>query len=301
MQFDGKVVIVTGAGGGLGRSHALDFARRGARVVVNDLGGAVDGSGGSSQAAENVVAEIKGFGGEAIANGSSVSDRAGVEKLVKDAMDAYGRIDVLVNNAGVLRDRTFHNMTLDDFDFVSQVHLQGAAYCAHAVWPIMRDQAYGRIVMTSSSSGIYGNFGQANYGAAKMAQAGLANTLKLEGAKYNIRVNSLVPIATTRMTESLFPDDGFKALFDPTLVTPAVVFLASEDAPTGVILCAGAGHYSVARVMETDGYTVGEGAKAEDIAANWDQISNTANLTGFDNGGPQTQKFGMAAMQKKQG
>ena len=299
MQFDGKVVIVTGSGGGLGRSHALDFARRGARVVVNDLGGAVDGSGGSSDAAEAVVAEIKDFGGEAISNGSSVSDRAGVAQLVKDAMDAYGRIDVLVNNAGVLRDRTFAKMTLDDFDFVSQVHLQGAAYCSHAVWPIMRDQAYGRIVMTSSSSGIYGNFGQANYGAAKMAQAGLANTLKLEGGKYNIRVNTLVPIATTRMTEDLFPD-GFKELFDPTLVTPAVVFLASEDAPTGVIICAGAGHYSAAQMVETEGFTVGEGAKAEDIAANWEAISGGAQ-THYESGGPQTQKFGMAAMAKKNG
>jgi len=294
MNFDGRVVIVTGAGGGLGRSHALEFARRGAKVVVNDLGGSVDGSGGSSDAANAVVEEIKAAGGTAIANGASVADRAGVDGLVKQTMDAFGRIDVLVNNAGILRDKAFHNMSLDDIDLVLDVHLRGAAYCSRAVWPIMREQGYGRIIMTSSSTGLYGNFGQVNYGGAKLGQAGLMNTMKIEGHKYNIRVNSLVPIAATRMTEGLFPPEVFD-LFQPEHVTPAVIFMASEDAPTGEIICAGAGHFAKAHIVETEGVTVGLEAPAEDIAEAWDRIRDTTTQKPMMNGGEQSQKFAAAA------
>lgn len=294
VNFDGRVAIVTGAGGGLGRCHALEFARRGAKVVVNDLGGSVDGTGGSSDAALAVVAEIKALGGEAIANGASVADRDGVAGLVKQTMDAYGRIDILVNNAGVLRDKAFHNMTLDDLDFVIDVHLRGAAYCSHAVWPIMREQQYGRIIMTSSSTGLYGNFGQANYGAAKLGQAGLMNTLKIEGHKYNIRINSLVPIAGTRMTEGLFPDEVFD-LFAPEHVSPAVMFMASEDAPSGEIICAAAGHFAKAHIVETPGASVGLNAPAEDVAAQWDAISNIEGQKPMNSGNEQSQKFAVAA------
>lgn len=299
MRFDGRVAIVTGAGGGLGRSHALDFARRGAKVVVNDLGGSLDGSGGSSDAAEAVVADIKAMGGEAIANGSSVADRAGVAKLVKDSMDAFGRIDILVNNAGVLRDKSFHKMTLEDLDFVLAVHLTGAAYCSHAVWPIMREQQYGRIVMTSSSTGLFGNFGQANYGAAKLGQVGLMNTLKIEGAKNNIRVNTLVPIAATRMTEGLMPEAVFD-LFQPDLVSPAVMFLAHEDAPNGEILAAGAGHFAKAHMVETQGVTLGTGTTAEDVAANWSKIADTAGQEPHEIGAKHTEKFATRGFQAKQ-
>ena len=220
INFDNKVAIVTGAGGGLGRSHALQLAERGAKVVVNDLGGNVDGTGGSSEAADKVVEEIKAAGGEAISNGSSVTDKSGVNKLVEDTMSAFGRIDILINNAGVLRDKSFAKVTLDDFEFVVDVHLMGSVYCTKAVWPIMVEQNYGRIVMTSSSSGIFGNFGQSNYGAAKMGVVGLMNTLKIEGKKYNIKVNSLVPVAATRMTENLgMPDAVFESL-KPETVSP---------------------------------------------------------------------------------
>ena len=295
IRFDGRVAIVTGAGGGLGRAHALEFARRGAQVVVNDLGGAVDGSGGSSQAAEAVVAEIVAAGGQAIANGASVSDRSGVAGMVAQAMEAFGRIDILVNNAGVLRDKSFSKMTLDDFDFVVDVHLLGAAYCSHAVWPIMKQQGFGRIVMTASSTGLYGNFGQTNYGAAKLAQVGFMNTLKLEGAKDNIRVNALVPIAGTRMTEGLLPDQ-MMALFDPARVSPAVMVLASDDAPNGVILCAGAGHFAVAHMVETPGLYLGAEPTAEDVAAHWAEIARRTGEQPFETGARQSEKFIKAAL-----
>ena len=294
LRFDGRVAIVTGAGGGLGRSHALDLARRGARVVVNDLGGAVNGSGGSSDAAAAVVDEIKAAGGEAIADGASVTDRTGVANLVQRTIDAFGRIDILVNNAGVLRDKSFHKMTLDDFDFVVDVHLKGAAYCSHAVWPVMRDQGYGRIVMTSSSTGLFGNFGQANYGAAKLAQVGLMNTLKLEGARYNIHVNTLVPIAATRMTEGLMPEQIF-SLFKPELVTPAVVMLAHEDAPTGQIVSAGAGHYAKAHMVETPGATVGDQATAEAVKQAWSEIASNQGQEPLEQGAKHTEKFATRA------
>ena len=291
LDFSDKVVIVTGAGGGLGRCHALDFARRGAKVVVNDLGGSVDGSGGSSEAAEAVVAEIKAAGGEAISNGSSVTDDAGVDNMVKQAMDAYGRIDVLVNNAGVLRDKSFAKMEIDDFTFVVDVHLFGTMKPTKAVWPIMKEQGYGRIMVTSSSSGLYGNFGQANYGAAKLGVVGFINTLKLEGQKDNIHVNALAPVAWTRMTANLMPAEMEDAL-KPELVTPAVVFMCSENAPTGKIICAGAGAFAAAQIVETRGMYLGSEPTAEQVADNWEQISKLDDeAEALFQGGDQTRRF----------
>ena len=277
ISFADQVAIVTGAGGGLGRCHALELAGRGAKVVVNDLGGTMDGTGGSSEAAEAVVAEIKAMGGEAIANGGSVSDRAGAQSMVDAAMNAWGRVDVLINNAGILRDKSFSKMTLDDFEMVVNVHLLGAAYCSHAVWPIMREQNYGRILMTTSPSGLYGNFGQTNYGAAKMGQVGLMNSMKIEGAKNNIHTNSIAPVAATRMTENLMPEEVLEKL-GPELVTPAAIFLVSEDAPNGVILQAQGGQYSLAAVVENNGVNLGVDATADDVAASYEAIVDMANV-----------------------
>ena len=277
ISFNDQVAIVTGAGGGLGRCHALELARRGAKVVVNDLGGTMDGSGGSTEAAESVVAEIKATGGEAIANGGSVSDRSGAQGMVDDAMNAWGRVDVLINNAGILRDKSFSKMTLDDFEMVVNVHLLGAAYCSHAVWPIMREQNYGRILMTTSPSGLYGNFGQTNYGAAKMGQVGLMNSMKIEGAKNNIHTNSIAPVAATRMTENLMPEEVLEKL-GPELVTPAAIFLVSEDAPNGVILQAQGGQYSLAAVVENSGVNLGVEATADDVAASYEAIVDMAEV-----------------------
>lgn len=276
-SFEGKVAIITGAGGGLGRCHALELAKRGCKVVVNDLGGAMDGTGGSSDAAMAVVAEIKAAGGEAIANGGSVSDPQGAKSMVQDAMNAWGRVDILVNNAGILRDKTFHKMDMSDFNVVMNVHLTGAAMVTREVWEIMRAQNYGRIVMTTSPTGLYGNFGQANYGAAKLAQVGLMHTLKIEGAKYNIRVNTIAPVAATRMTESIMPEAVLKKL-GPELVTPAVVYLCTEDAPNGVIIQAQGGRYSTAIIVENDGVDLGMDASVEDIADNYKKIVELTNL-----------------------
>ena len=276
ISFDGQVAIVTGAGGGLGRCHALELAKRGAKVVVNDLGGSMDGSGGSSEAAEGVVAEIRAAGGEAIANGGSVSDRAGAKSMVDDAMNTWGRVDILINNAGILRDKSFAKMTLDDFEIVMDVHLMGAANCTHAVWPIMREQNYGRILMTTSPTGLYGNFGQTNYGAAKLAQVGFMHSLKIEGAKNNIHTNTVAPVAVTRMTENLIPE-GAQDKLGPELVTPAAMFLVSEGAPNGVIMQAQGGKFSIACIVENEGVDIGLDADADDIAANYEKI---ADLTG---------------------
>lgn len=274
IDFTGRVAIVTGAGGGLGREHALALAKRGAKVVVNDLGGARDGSGGSSSAAMAVVEEIKALGGEAIANGASVTDFAAVQEMVQEAMGAWGRVDILINNAGILRDKSFTKMELDDFKLVVDVHLMGAVNCCKAVWPVMNEQKYGRIVMTTSSSGLFGNFGQSNYGAAKMALVGLMQTLSLEGAKNDIRVNSLAPTAATRMTESLFPAAMLDAL-QPSDVVPAMLVLASEQAPNRTILCAGAGSFEAAHISLTQGTWIGRGEDAaERLAAQLNQIKN---------------------------
>ena len=274
IDFTGRVAIVTGAGGGLGREHALALAKRGAKVVVNDLGGARDGSGGSSSAAVAVVEEIKALGGEAIANGASVTDFAAVQEMVQEAMRAWGRVDILINNAGILRDKSFTKMELDDFKLVVDVHLMGAVNCCKAVWPVMNEQKYGRIVMTTSSSGLFGNFGQSNYGAAKMALVGLMQTLSLEGAKNDIRVNSLAPTAATRMTESLFPAAMLDAL-QPSDVVPAMLVLASEQAPNRTILCAGAGSFEASHITLTQGTWIGRGEDAaERLAAQLNQIKN---------------------------
>lgn len=261
LSFEGQVAIVTGAGGGLGREHALALARRGAKVLVNDLGGAVDGSGRSVSAAQAVVDEIRAFGGEAMANGASVTDFAAVQAIVQQAIDAWGRVDILINNAGILRDKSFAKMELEDFRQVVDVHLMGAVHCCKAVWPIMQAQNYGRIVMTTSSSGLYGNFGQSNYGAAKMALVGLMQTLALEGAKYHIHVNALAPTAATRMTEGLMPEAVLAAL-KPKAVVPAMLVLAHTSAPTRTILCAGAGSFEAAHITLTQGVYVGMGEAA---------------------------------------
>jgi NAD(P)-dependent dehydrogenase (short-subunit alcohol dehydrogenase family) len=256
IDFKGRVAIVTGAGGGLGKQHALALAARGAKVVVNDLGGDVRGVGGSVSAAQAVVDEIRAAGGEAIVNGASVTDFAAVQAMVQQTMDTWGRVDILVNNAGILRDKSFAKMELEDFRLVVEVHLMGAVHCSKAVWPIMQAQNYGRIVMTTSSSGLYGNFGQANYGAAKMALAGLMQTLSIEGEKNGIRVNCLAPTAATRMTEGLMPEAVLKAL-EPQAVVPAMLVMASEDAPNRTIICAGAGSFEVAHITLTQGVHLG--------------------------------------------
>jgi NAD(P)-dependent dehydrogenase (short-subunit alcohol dehydrogenase family) len=291
VRFDGKVAIVTGAGNGLGRQHALELARRGARVVVNDLGGTMDGSGGSSEAAQKVVAEIEAAGGEAIANGSSVTDDAGVGRMVAEAMDHWGRIDILIANAGVLRDKSFSKMEIADFEFVLNVHLMGTVKPAKAVWEIMKAQNYGRIVVTTSSSGLYGNFGQTNYGAAKLGIVGFMNTLKLEGQKNNIHVNAISPVAGTRMTANIMPPE-IVARLAPEAVTPGVVFLCSEEAPTGVILTAGAGAFAMARIVETEGvYLTGAELSVEGVRDHWDQIADETDQKAYVAGGEQTQKF----------
>jgi len=259
--------------------------------VVNDLGGARDGSGGGSAAAEEVVAQIREEGGDAIANGANVADFSQVESMVSQAMDKWGRVDVLVNNAGILRDKTFAKMELADFQMVVDVHLTGSVNCTKAVWEQMREQQYGRIVMTSSSSGIYGNFGQSNYGAAKMGVVGFMNTLAIEGQKYGIKVNSLAPVAATRMTEDLMPENVL-SLLQPEAVTPAVIFMASEDAPTRQIIAAGAGVFAKVVIQETPGVFLAESDRdAEHVASAWQQISATEGQVELQAGGEQTVKF----------
>ena len=268
LDFKGRVAIVTGAGGGLGRQHALALAARGARVLVNDLGGSVDGqlAQGAASPAQAVVDEIRSRGGEAIASGASVTDFTAVQAMVQQAVDQWGGVDVLVNNAGILRDKSFAKMELADFRLVLDVHLMGAVHCSKAVWPHMVRQKRGRIVMTTSSSGLYGNFGQSNYGAAKMALVGLMQTLAIEGEKHDIRVNCLAPTAVTRMTENLFPAD-MRDRFDPQAVVPAMLVLASDDAPTRTVLCAGAGSFEAAHITLTQGEFIGTDAEAPERLA----------------------------------
>ncbi|MBB10986.1 MAG: 3-oxoacyl-ACP reductase [Alcanivorax sp.] len=299
IRFDNQVAIVTGAGNGLGKSHALELARLGAKVLVNDFGGARDGSGGSTEAAKQVVAEIQAAGGEAIANGADVSSPEQVDAMVKQAMDTWGRIDVLINNAGILRDKSFVKMTQDDWDKVIAVHLTGSEICTRAVWPIMREQGYGRIVMTTSTSGLYGNFGQANYGAAKMAVAGLMNTLCIEGEKYDIKVNCIAPTAATRMTEDLMPPEVL-AMLEPKEITPAVLFLCSNKAPTHRIVLAGAGCYAMVRLMESEGVYLDESERNVDgVAAHFEQIGNMDNAREILAGGDHVTKILTKAAQAK--
>lgn len=294
--FDGKVAIVTGAGNGLGRSHALALAERGAKVVVNDLGGARDGTGGSISAAEEVVNHINASGGEAIADGANVTNATQVAAMVQAAMDKWGRIDILVNNAGILRDKSFHKMTLEDFRAVIDVHLVGSATCTHAVWPIMREQAYGRIVFTSSPSGLHGIFGQANYGAAKAGMIGLMNALHLEGAKYDIKTNVLSPSAKTRMTEDLGIPEAILDQMTPEAITAAMLYLVSDEAPSRAIVSCAAGGYSRAYVVETDGvYLPPEKQTPEEIAKNWDEISSAEKVHYYDtSSGPNMNFIGKA-------
>jgi NAD(P)-dependent dehydrogenase (short-subunit alcohol dehydrogenase family) len=288
LDFKGRVAIVTGAGNGLGRQHALALAARGARVLVNDLGGARDGSGGSASAAQAVADEIRAAGGEAIANGASVTDFDAVLGMVRQALDAWGRVDILVNNAGILRDKSFAKMELADFRLVMDVHLMGAVHCTKAVWPIMSEQKYGRIVMTTSSSGLYGNFGQSNYGAAKLALVGLMQTLSIEGAKIDIRVNCLAPTAATRMTEDLMSGEVLDAL-KPEAVVPAMLVLAAQDAPTRAILCAGAGVFEAAHITLTQGAWLGLGADVpEQLAARLAEVTDRNGETVPQSGAAQT-------------
>jgi len=295
VRFDGRVAIVTGGGNGLGRQHCLQLAARGARVVVNDLGGAVDGSGGSLLAADAVAREIREAGGEAIASGADITRFDQVEAMVAEAKAHWGRVDILINNAGILRDKSFAKMTMEDFRKVVEVHLFGTANCTKAVWDTMREQNYGRIMLTASASGIYGNFGQSNYGAAKAAMVGLMNVLHLEGAKNNIRVNTLAPTAATRMLEGLIGEQAAR-LMQPDLVSPGVLYLVSEEAPSKTILGAGAGCFSVVHIYETKPvFLGGTDITVDDVAANWATISNPAGEETLDAAFSQTNRFIAAA------
>ena len=287
ISLEGQVAIVTGAGRGLGRAHALALAASGAKVVVNDLADA-----------DSVVQEIQQNGGEAIANGANVADVDQVESMVEAAMDRWGRVDILVNNAGILRDKSFLKMSMDEFRQVIDVHLIGSANCTKAVWGIMREQAYGRIVFTTSSSGLYGNFGQTNYGAAKMAMVGMMNTLHLEGAKYDIRVNCLAPTAGTAMTDGLLPEAVFD-LLSPESVSPGVVFLVSKDAPARTVLCAGGGSFAVYKGYETEGVNLRpDNLTPEGVAEAWDQVIDTTGMHEFQAGMEQPTKCARQAAEK---
>ena len=283
-DFEGKVVIVTGAGNGLGKAHALAFAARGAKVVVNDLGGSLDGSGGGD-AADLVVDKIKANGGEAIANKASVSDRDGAKSIVDDAVNHFGTLDILVNNAGNLRDKSFKNMTLDDYDAVIDVHLRGTGYVTHFAWPVMYQKNWGRIVLTSSTSGIFGNFGQANYGASKMGMLGLMNVLAIEGASHNIKVNCLAPGAATRMTASVpgatFDPKDPPSERGPALVSRAVLYMCSEDAPSGWVMHAASGRFSRSQIFANEGVKFdADDATFENLMDNIEQATDMSSASG---------------------
>lgn len=291
IRFDGRVAIVTGGGNGLGKMHCLQFAQRGAKVVVNDLGGAIDGSGRSGSAAQTVAEEIERCGGEAMASEADVTKAAEIEVMVAKAKERWGRIDILVNNAGILRDKSFSKMTDSDFEAVLDTHLRGAVICTRAVWDIMRAQEYGRIIFTSSGSGLFGNFGQANYAAAKMALVGLMNALHHEGEKSGICVNTIVPSAATRMTEGLAPHEILEKL-DPALVSPGILYLASKDAPSKTILSAGAGVFSVTRICDGPGVFLG-GSKitVDDVAEHWKAISDSSGQQELSGAWEQAKKY----------
>ena len=287
IRFEGRVAVVTGAGAGIGKHYALELARRGARVVVNDLGVQVDGTGGSLSAAQAVADEITAAGGEAVANGDSVCDRAGAARIVEQAMDSFGSVDILINNAGILRDKSFLKMTLDDFVEVVDVHLLGSVYATKAALPRMKEREYGRIVLTSSTSGLFGNFGQSNYGAAKMGVVGLMNCLKLEVGKHNIRVNTIVPAAATRMTEGLLPPEALAAM-GPELVAPATLYLVSTDCPNGHVVFAVAGFFARIAVLQGSGAALGPTASVEDVAARYGEIADLSRARPMDNAGDAT-------------
>ena len=291
IRFDGRVAIVTGAGNGLGRAHALGLASRGAKVVVNDLGGARDGTGGSLTPAETVVEEIRKAGGVAMADGADVSNFEQVKAMVDRATREWGSVDLLCANAGILRDKSFAKMEVADFARVLDVHLTGTFYCCKAVWEGMRERNYGRIVVTTSSSGLFGNFGQANYGAAKAGVVGLMNVLAEEGRKNNIRVNTISPTAATRMTEELLPPQAL-ALMRPEAITPAVLYLLAEDAPTRTIMGAGAGSFAVIRIMETEGVNIPPSEwTPETIATLFAEIGDMSKARALENAFQQTQKY----------
>jgi NAD(P)-dependent dehydrogenase (short-subunit alcohol dehydrogenase family) len=294
IRFDNRVAIVTGAGIGLGRSHALGLAARGAKVVVNDLGVDASGVGCSSAAANAVVDEIEALGGEAFANGADVSNSEQVINMINQTMQRWGRIDILVNNAGILRDKSFAKMSFDDFSKVIDVHLTGSANCCHSVWPIMQEQKYGRIVLTSSASGLYGNFGQSNYGAAKAAMVGLMNVLHHEGVRDDIRVNTLAPSAATRMTHNLVPETALD-LLAPEKITPGLLYLVSEDSPTKTILSAGAGCFAQTRIFETEGIMIQGDVTPETVAQNWKNITDPAGQTEIPDAFTQTRKYAKRA------
>lgn len=291
IRFDGRVAIVTGAGNGLGRAHALGLARYGAKVVVNDFGGARDGTGGSMTAAEAVVEEIRKAGGEAMADGADVSDFEQVTAMVAKATEKWGAVDIMCANAGILRDKSFAKMEVADFAKVLNVHLTGTFYCCKAVWEGMRARNYGRIVLTTSSSGLYGNFGQANYGAAKSGMVGLMNVLAEEGRKTDIRVNIISPTAATRMTEELLPKQALD-LMRPDAITPAVLFLLGENAPTRTIMGAGAGSFAVIKVLESEGVNLPRNEWTPDaIAAHFNAIADMSNAKALEGAFQQTQKY----------
>jgi len=291
IRFDGRVAIVTGAGNGLGRAHALGLARYGAKVVVNDFGGARDGTGGSMTAAEAVVEEIRKAGGEAMADGADVSDFEQVTAMVAKATEKWGAVDIMCANAGILRDKSFAKMEVADFAKVLNVHLTGTFYCCKAVWEGMRARNYGRIVLTTSSSGLYGNFGQANYGAAKSGMVGLMNVLAEEGRKTDIRVNIISPTAATRMTEELLPKQALD-LMRPEAITPAVLFLLGENAPTRTIMGAGAGSFAVIKILESEGINLPQNEWTPDaIAAHFNEIADMSNAKALEGAFQQTQKY----------
>ncbi|KIC48812.1 SDR family NAD(P)-dependent oxidoreductase [Tateyamaria sp. ANG-S1] len=287
IRFDDQVAIVTGAGAGLGRSHALGLASRGAKVVINDM-----------HAAGDIVAEIESAGGEAFAIAADISDTQAVADMVAQVMERWGQIDILINNAGILRDKTFAKMDMADFAKVIEVHLMGTALCCHAVWPIMRAQGYGRIVLTSSGSGLYGNFGQSNYAAAKAAMVGLMNTLHLEGARDDIRVNTLAPTAATAMTEGLLPDAAL-ALLQPETITPGVLYLVSKNAPSRTILSAGGGTFAVTQITETKGALIDGDVTPEAVAAAWSTITDPTGAEPLENAFAQTRKYALRAAAAK--
>ncbi|HMT49979.1 SDR family oxidoreductase [Dietzia sp. UBA5065] len=295
IDFTDRVAIITGAGGGLGRAYALALAERGAKVVVNDLGGDVHGEGGTASAAQLVVDEITAAGGQAMVDGNDITDEAAVDALVSSVIEKWGRIDVLINNAGILRDKSFAKMSTDDFRKVLEVHLMGSVNCTKAVWPHMAEAGYGRILMTTSTSGIYGNFGQSNYAAAKSGLVGLMNVLAIEGAKKDIRVNAIAPTAATRMTEDLLPQQVLD-IMGPETIAPGALFMVSDQAPTKTILGAGAGVFAVSQMVESRGVYLPDGARTPEVVAErWNEIADLTDAQPLESAFEQTSKYAALA------